>query len=68
LQFAVLASVLGLLPAVSGQVNYCVLEPILDVGIVLDSSRSISPDNYVKAIQFAFSIVDGLPVAENEHR
>ena len=68
LQFAVLASVLGLLPAVSGQVDYCVIEPILDVGIVLDSSRSISPDNYVKAIQFAFQIVNGLPVAENEYR
>ena len=68
MRLAVLAAVLGLAPAVSGQVNYCVVEPVLDFGFVIDSSRSISTDNYQKAIQFAFEIVSRLPVAENEHR
>ena len=68
LQLTVLAAALGLATMVSGQVDHCVVEPVLDLGIVLDSSRSISTDNYQKAVQFAFRIVSQLPVSENEYR
>ena len=67
-QVTVLAAALGLATMVSGQVNHCVLEPVLDLGIVLDSSRSISTDNYDKAVGFAFRVVAQLPVSENEYR
>ena len=68
LQVMMLAAALGLATMVSGQVDHCVLEPVLDLGIVLASSRSISTENYQKAVSFAFQIVSQLPVSENECR
>lgn len=62
---AVLAVAMSLAPAVSGQVDYCVIEPVMDLGIVIDSSRSISTSNYQKAIQFVFQVTSLLPISED---
>ena len=63
-----LAVAICLAPAVSGQVDYCVLEPVLDLGIVLDSSRSIQSSDYAKAIQFIFQVTSKLPISYGEIR
>jgi len=68
IRLAVLAIAMHLAPAVSGQVDYCVLEPVLDLGVVIDSSRSIQSSDYAKAIQFIFQVTSNLPISEDEIR